>query len=351
MENARSGGYAPGAAVTAGDNNGLWSVHSGQAALFGKPIQSGDQVRVGSLSKLFTSTMTLQLVAERRVDLDGPVERYLPGVVKGDHDGNKITIRNLLNHTSGIPDFLNTAFDPFKQLKPHTLAEVAGWGLSQKSLGAPGSVHAYSGTGYVLLGMVIEKVTGRSFSAELADRFVRPLGLTGTSLPTPGDKSMDGPQVRGHVGQVLYADVTEVVEPSIGAMSGGMVSTGTDMAKFAQALATGKLLPPHLMAEMRKPNGAPVGDPHYGLGLIRYPLPCGGEAWGHPGIWPGYQTVAAATDDGRTAFVVVNNLSIEDLIAMLGLPQSSSGGSGSGSSGGGNGNRYTALGAALCEPR
>ncbi|UPK75959.1 beta-lactamase family protein [Nocardioidaceae bacterium SCSIO 66511] len=310
---------APGAVVVAGDDNGDWTVSSGSAVLGqNRPIGPDDKFRVGSLTKTFTASIVMQLVDEGKVSLDEPVETYLPGVVAGKNDGTKITVRDLLQHTSGIPDYLQIErmLDLMNQFKAHTLAEVASWGLSKPSQFEPGTEYAYSNTNYIILGMVIEKVTGSSYGQELSSRIIEPLGLTNTYLPEPQHKPIEGPHVRGYFGQQFaYLDVTELIEPSMGLSGGGMVSTGSDAATFMQALADGEVVPQSLLDEMHAPNDLPGSAPDYGLGVDKFELPCGGEAYGHYGIWPGYQTIAAATDDGRHAFVGMNVLNFADASA------------------------------------
>ncbi|GAB2777240.1 serine hydrolase domain-containing protein [Amycolatopsis magusensis] len=310
----RASNGAPGAAAVVREQAGMWGVTSGTTALGqNRPFGAGDRIRAGSLTKPFTAAIVLQLVAEGHVDLDASVETYLPGVVRGNgYDGDLISVRQLLNHTSGVNEYLwlGGGINPIEHLRPHTLAEVAGWGLAQPPLFAPGAGQQYSNTNFILAGMIIERVTGNSYDQELAGRITGPLGLTGTYLPTPGDKSLPPGHVRGYVGRFLYVDFTELIEPSVGLSGGGLVTTGADATRFFQALMAGEVVPPAQLAEMLEPAaGGPVNG--YGLGLERFPLPCGGEAWGHYGLWPGYQSVAAATTDGRSAFVaanVINNI-------------------------------------------
>ncbi|MGC7098448.1 serine hydrolase domain-containing protein [Amycolatopsis lurida] len=317
VDKFRAGNGAPGAEAVVREQDELWGVTSGTKVLGqNRPFGPDDQIRAGSLTKPFTAAMVLQLVAEGRVDLDASVETYLPGVVRGNgYDGNRISVRQLLNHTSGVADYLwlGGGLNPIEQLRPHTLAEVAGWGLAQPPLFEPGAGYQYSNTNFILAGMIIEKVTGNTYDRELADRITTPLGLTKTYLPKPGDKTLPAGHARGYVGRYLYVDFTELIEPSVGLSGGGLVTSGADATRFFQALAAGEVVPPAQLAEMFQPvEGGPAYG--YGLGVERFQLPCGGEAWGHYGLWPGYQSVAAATADGRAAFVagnVINNLAGE----------------------------------------
>ncbi|MET9464047.1 serine hydrolase domain-containing protein [Streptomyces sp. NPDC006544] len=338
---------APGSGAVVRDGDAMWSVSSGTRAINQNlPFGPDHKVKVGSLTKTFTAAVVMQLVAEQKVDLNASVETYLPGVVRGNgYDGNAVSVRQLLNHTSGIYDYLEAKqanlwdFMVVQQNRTHTLAELASWGLAKPPYFAPGAGYHYSGTNYMLLGMIIEKVTGNPYGQEVNSRIVTPLGLTNTYLPAPGDPTLPPGHVRGNLDLgLIWIDVTDRVEPSIGLSGGGLVTSGADATRFFQALMSGQVVPPAQLAEMITPTNAPGSSaPDYGLGLDKFTLPCGGEAWGHYGIWPGYQTIAAATKDGRAAFVEVNNLGVNDLDAMAG------------SGSGGGVNRSVTLVEALCD--
>ncbi|WP_165401233.1 serine hydrolase domain-containing protein [Herbihabitans rhizosphaerae] len=311
LDAMRLGNDAVGASVTGSDSTGIWHLSSGSGrAGTDTPIRSTDQIKVASNTKTFVASVVLQLVGERRIDLDAPVGRYLPGVVSGNgHDGDKITVRQLLQHTSGLPDYLTPEIiaDPLAYTRVFNPRDIVAMGLLKPPAFKPGAGWLYSNTNYVLAGMIIEKVTGRYVGDEILDRIVRPLELSRTTYPKPGQRTIGGPHVRGYMDD---RDTTET-EPSLIGAAGEMVSTGVDMTKFAKALASGRVVPPRLLAEMRRTvdaNG--VG---YGLGVFKMPLTCGGEAWGHGGAWPAYTTLTMATDDGREVFVSVNrhNLRIQ----------------------------------------
>ncbi|MGW6704292.1 serine hydrolase domain-containing protein [Streptomyces sp. NPDC054956] len=349
IDTLRTSHGAPGSGAVVRDGDGLWSVSSGTRAINQNlPFGPDHKVRVGSLTKSFTAAVVMQLVAEGKVDLDASVETYLPGVVRGNgYDGNTVTVRQLLNHTSGIFDYLEAKqadlwdYMVVQQNRTHTLAELVSWGLSKPAYFAPGTGWHYSGTNYMLLGMVIEKATGTTYGQAVNSRIITPLGLTNTYLPAPGDPSLPPGHVRGNLDLgLIWVDITERVEPSIGLSGGGLVTSGADATRFFQALMAGQVVPPAQLAQMLVPNNAPGSTaPNYGLGLDKFSLPCGGEAWGHYGIWPGYQTIAAATTDGRAAFVEVNDLGVKDLDAMAG----------SGSGSGGGVDRSVTLLTALCD--
>lgn len=299
---------APGAMVYGQDRRGRWSVASGTRELgTDRPIRPRDRVRVASNTKMFTAAVVLQLVEDGEVDLDASVEEYLPGLVRGNgYDATLITVRQLLQHTSGMADYVaDVLADPDANNHPWRPAELVAIGLSHPPLFTPGAGWAYSNTGYIVLGMVVEAVTGNDLGTEITDRLIRPLGLGGTTYPDAGDKRIRGPHAHGYFafpGQPVM-DITEL-EPSLPGAAGSLVSTGPDLTRFVRALLSGTVLRPDLLREMR--TTVPARGYDYGLGIGEISLPCGGTAWGHAGNLPGFDTFTAVTEDGRSVFVVVN---------------------------------------------
>lgn len=225
----------PGVTARAVDRHGTWSATAGVGDLrTGAPRSTADRYRVGSITKTFISTVLLQLEAEGRLSLDDTVDTWLPGVVRGNgNDGTGITVRQLLNHTSGI--FNYTADDGFgatyftrdgflrhryDTLTPEQLVAVA---LSHKPDFAPGTSWNYSNTNYVLVSMVIEKVTGRSYASQIRDRIIKPLGLHATSLP--GTRVTPFAQRQGVLQTGRDHDGTDLrrhrAEPLLGVLRGG----------------------------------------------------------------------------------------------------------------------------------
>jgi len=275
----------------------------------GAPIRAGDRFRIGSITKSFVSTVLLQLVGEHRLRLDDTVERWLPGTVP---NGTSITVRQLLNHTSGLYDYSKDArlIEPYWHDRgyywaPRDLIDLAD---SHPPLFPPGASWSYSNTNYVLLGLIIQAVTGHRASDEVERRVIKPLQLRDTSFPLR-DPRIAGPHTHGYLtnlppdsgvpGGVLD---TTTLSPSIFWTAGGMVSTATDLARFHQALFTGRLLRPAQQRELK----SLVPGTGYGMGVARWDTPCG-TAWGHNGSFPGYYSVSLTSPDGSRQAVIALN--------------------------------------------
>ncbi|MFI6519572.1 serine hydrolase domain-containing protein [Spirillospora sp. NPDC050679] len=302
----------PGAAVRVDDPRcGTWTAASGVAdARTGRPMRADMRGRIASVSKSFTAATLLGLVADGRVALDAPVERYLPGLIRTpDHDGRRITVRSLLRHTSGLPDHSDAFPDMEKVRFTHFEPEE----LVRRALALPpppkGKWH-YSTTNYVLAGMIVARAAGRPFEREVERRIIGPLGLRDTYWP--GDRTgIRGPHPRAYL---QGRDVTEW-NMSAGGAGGALVSSPRDVNRFFGALMDGRLLPPAQLAEMRR---TVMADPdrtwpgtRYGLGLMRLPLRCGGgaaeAAWhGHAGHFEGWSAMGAVGPDGRRVSFLFN---------------------------------------------
>ncbi|MEU6876989.1 serine hydrolase domain-containing protein [Streptomyces sp. NPDC046712] len=305
------------AAVEAGVPGAVAQARSGRAGWTGTAGERGgkDHYRVGSITKTFVATVLLQLQAEGRLDLDDPVEKWLPGVVRGNgHDGRKITVRQLLNHTSGVysvtsdPGFQEKVFGPaflehrYDTWTPEQLVAIA---MTHQPDFAPGTAWTYSNTNYVLAGMVIEKVTGRPYGKEVERRIIKPLHLRATSVPGT-NAAMPKPSSRAYSklsidpNATTVHDVTEL-NPSLAYAAGEMISDSNDLQTFYRALLKGKLLPKAELREMTRtvPVSAENLEFRYGLGLMQQKLSCGKEVWGHGGGIHGSSSEAVATRDGE----------------------------------------------------
>ncbi|MFJ8439490.1 serine hydrolase domain-containing protein [Kitasatospora griseola] len=302
---------APAALATVKGRDGrarTYTAGVGDAAT-GAKVPVDGQVRIGSDTKTFTAVVVLQLVAEGKVGLDASVDTYLPGLVRGDGiDGRNVTVRQLLQHTSGLPDYMNPAgvlADPKRYFEPRELLDAA---LAKKAHFAPGAQWEYSNTNYLLAGMIVQKVTGRPIGEEINKRIVDRVGLRHTYFPAPGDMTIREAHPKGYqrAADGSLRDYTEL-DPSWGWAAGAMISTNTDVTRFYEALLGGRLLPAAQLAQMRTTVAAELLGPgvRYGLGLISRPLSCGGLSWGHGGAIPGYENAGGTTDDGRSVNITV----------------------------------------------
>jgi len=268
-------------------------------------IRVRDQVRVGSITKSVMATITLQLVGEGRLRLDDSVERWLPGVVP---NGSAITIRMLLQHTSGLfdytedPDFFASILaDPLRHHSPEELLAVA---FSHPPLFAPGQSWSYSNTGYILIGLVLQAVTHTPVQTLVERRVVRPLHLRNTYLATSG--RFRGPYAHGYAPPDIsgdgYVDIS-AWNPSWAWSAGALVSNAPDARRFYQALLSGRLLRPRLLQQMMTTVDVAPGF-GYGLGLFRLDTVCG-TVWGHDGGIPGYISYALNDREGSRSAILL----------------------------------------------
>ncbi|WJV44189.1 serine hydrolase domain-containing protein [Streptomyces flavofungini] len=305
----------PGVTAQARDGRGVWKAASGVGNLkTGEPRGKDDRFRVGSITKTFMATVLLQMEAEGRLSLDDTVDKHLPGLVRGNgNDGRRISVRQLLNHTSGLFDYLSDKKysetylegdgylkNRYATLPPRKHIRIA---LSHRPLFEPGAKHSYSNTNYVLAGLIVEKVGKRTYEAEVRHRIIEPLGLKETS--NPGNSiHLPRPSSRGY--SKLFKDrpdrIDDITEMngSQGWGDGDIISSAGDLTRFYRALLRGKLLPPRQLKAMKTTVKTPEGpDTGYGLGLQRFETKCGGTVWGHGGGMVGWLSLAVTTEDGR----------------------------------------------------
>jgi D-alanyl-D-alanine carboxypeptidase len=301
----------------------------------GDSIGKNDRVRIGSVTKTFTASLVLQLVAEGKIDLDAPIEQYLPGLLHGSGidgrgidgsgiDGSAITVRQLLQHRSGLPEFAGEpgadewiAANEDRTLTPSAAVAIA---LGKPAQFVPGTSFVYTNTNYIVLGMLVESVTGRSYADELQSRILDPLDLEDTYLPPAGERDIRGDHLTGY--QDLDGGLTDVsrTEPSIPWSAGAMVSTGTDLNVFWRALLDGQVVPAEQLAEMTTPQGAATEaeGSGYGLGVGATELPCGVTYIGHSGGIYGYYTLSGATPDRAFTVTLTSTPKDQpDTVAML----------------------------------
>lgn len=267
------------------------------------------RVRIGSNTKTFVATVVLQLVGEGKVDLDEPIETYLPDLIRGDGiDGRQITVRQVLQQTSGLPGYVADIAPDFFRLQhtyfePRDLLDLA---LTDKASFAPGTKWEYSNTNYVVAGLLIQKVTGRPVAEEITNRIIVPLKLRDTYFPNVGEQGIRGRHPHGYYTDdpdKPLQDVTKM-DPSWIWAAGAMISSPSDTNRFFAALLAGDLLRPAELDQMRTTVPAFPGR-GYGLGLMSWDLPCGDRAWGHGGDIPGFTTRGGVTADGRAVTLTV----------------------------------------------
>jgi D-alanyl-D-alanine carboxypeptidase len=266
-----------------------------------RAMTAKDRFRIDSIAKTYLATVVLQLEAEHRLNLDAPVGRWLPRLLPA---GHKITARQLLGHTSGLFDYaedprFDYLSDPLRVWDPIELVRL---GTSHPLLFAPGTDFAYSNTGYVVLGLLVERITGQKIEQVFDRRILRPLSLRHTYLAT-------GPSIRGRhahgytVDATGLRDITRIDASHVA--SGALVATVGDVATFSRALLDGRVLPPRQLAEMKQFRDLGDGS-GYGLGLMKQQYPCA-VVLGHTGGGLGFSTDSEQTVDGTRQAVVFAN--------------------------------------------
>jgi D-alanyl-D-alanine carboxypeptidase len=307
IERAAARYHLPGVIGEVRDGGDDTYAHTGWGDQFMRvPADPRAQFRIGSNTKAFTSVVLLQLEHEGRLSLDDTVDEWLPGLVNANgNDGTKITIRELLDHTSGLPDYAGQVqvmgpyiadTNPNQQIDPKQLVGVA---TSVKPTSAPGAEWHYSNTNYLLAGMIIKAVTGNDASTEVANRIITPLGLTHTTFPTT-DPKLYGNWLHGYF---TLRDISFSSTPQVFAAAGAIVSTLDDLGTFEGALFSGKLLAPAQQKELE----TTVGPDNYGLGVGLAQTRCG-PAWNHTGAVMGYQSLWLSSPDGKRQVVVASNV-------------------------------------------
>ncbi|MEI5103739.1 serine hydrolase domain-containing protein [Streptomyces sp. PmtG] len=288
-------------------------------------LRASDEFRMGSNTKTMMAVLVLRLAAEGELALTDPVEKWLPGQVPG---GDAITLRMLLNHTSGLVDYTeDTELVPSilgKDRRQWTPEELLAVGVRNDPLFPPGTKWSYSNTNYAAIGAVLEKATGKSLAELVRDRIARPLGLKHTYYAE--DATWRGPHARGyevdapHMPPQVPAALREYAgprrdghvdvsdnNPSWGGASGAVVSSARDWGRFYRALMSGELLPAAQLAQLRttvpifpdQPEG-----PGYGLGIQTSATACG-TVWSHDGGIPGYLSVNITDPTGGRAATVL----------------------------------------------
>jgi D-alanyl-D-alanine carboxypeptidase len=277
------------------------------------PLRAKDHMRIASVAKAFSGAVALALVSKGLLSLNDTIGDLLPGLPKTWH---AVTLRQLLNHTSGIRDFTESdelvaalLDSPKKAPAPRKLLSYAGKMLRFD----PGSRYRYSNSDNIVVGLMIEAATGRSYESQLERQVLGPLGLTETTLPR--GPNLSKPFIHGYSNdpsQDPPEDVSEDFAAGWAWASGGIVSTPADLNDFIRAYVGGKLFDRQTRAKQRRVVEGGSSDPpgpgknSAGLAIFRYETRCG-TVWGHTGNTFGYTQFAAASADGRRSVTVSIN--------------------------------------------
>jgi D-alanyl-D-alanine carboxypeptidase len=305
---------------------GDWTTTMGTRTYHGTdPVQVGDHIRIGSVTKTWTGTVVLQLVQEGKLKLTDPIAKYRPDVP----NGQNITIEQLLDMRSGLNNYTTSLAvnqrmdaDPKTVFHPDDLIKV---GLAMDPKFPPGQGYFYSNTNTLMLGRLVEQITGNPLSTEIDNRILKPLGMTASVFPDLTDNSLPEPRTNGYTfgtnvetmntnvlspekqaaakaGTLAPIDET-LANPSWAWSAGAGISNADDLVKYVQALVGGGLLSPE-MQKTRMDSVRPTdpNDPQaasYGLALAQF-----GPLYGHTGELPGYNTFAGFDPQRKITLVV-----------------------------------------------
>lgn len=332
---------ATAALVRVGGTEGAWRGSAGVHDLrTNRPADPGGRFRAGSVTKVFTAAVVLQLAAEGRIDLDRPARAYLPELIPAAY--GEVTVRQLLNHTHGIPaaDLPGETVEEwyarrFVTYDPRDLVRMA---TSQPREFAPGTKQHYLNIGYTIAGLIVERVTGDSYEHQVSERVLRPLGLRDTCFPGTSPR-IEGPHNHGYQlmklddGTTGLRDVS-VWNPTDGWAAGDLISTTADLERFTQALFAGRVVRGPMLEEMftlPKVEDFTTGDPAaFSAGLSMKKLG-GREVWGKTGGRWGYNTAIASTRHGERTLVYsvnstdakgqdMNRVALGLMLTTFGLP-------------------------------
>lgn len=323
LDSMHSGSGYPGISIGFAGPSGSLGVATGLADTARRePLTPRHLLLQGSVGKTYAAALALQLVAEGKLDLDAPISRYL-----GEEswfarlpNAQRIRVRHLMNHTSGLVRYeFGEAFTAALSAQPDRTwrpEELVAFIFDQPAPFAPGEGWEYSDTNYIVLGMILEKVSGRRVYDEVERRFLRPLALTRT---VPSDRRRIPGLAQGYAGPknpfggadaMILPDGRFAINPQFEWTGGGMASSSEDLARWGFALYGGRVLRSSELALMLQGVPAPLGPQGttYGLGAIVRPLPIG-TSWGHSGFFPGYLTEMMYFPAERWAVAVQVNTS------------------------------------------
>ncbi len=277
-----------------------------------QPISVEDKMRIGSITKTFTGTVLLQLVDEGKISLSDKLSKYFPDYP----DGDNITIEEIGNMTSGLYNYTEdqTFLSNMQKdlLKPFTPQELIAISEKHAPDFAPGTSMHYSNTNFIILGLIIEKLTGNPLQTEFQNRIFNPLGMKETSFAV--NSNFPDPHAHGYIywdsNAVSPTDVTDL-DPSWGWAAGSMISTLEDIHKYAKPLATGQLISPKSQADRLKwgpvfvsPTGGWADKPlRYGFAIADFD-----GAHGHNGGIPGFNSFMGYIPDKDATIIIFVNM-------------------------------------------
>ncbi|GAB4586330.1 serine hydrolase domain-containing protein [Nocardia sp. IFM 10818] len=341
LENIHHAGV-PGVFAEVRDNDQTWSGAAGVADVAtGRPVTTAMRHRVGSLTKTFTAAAVLQLVDQGDLGLDDPIGRYLPELVPGDR-GAAITIRMLINHTSGLAEYLPyaypslAAFPAMAKTTPHSLhdhrftrfdpAELIALGVAAPATGAPGGAPGvYSNTNYLLLGQLLESITAIPAAKYITRNVIERAGLQHTELPS--DPPISGPYSHHYeswFGMIDPPRDFSIYDMSFVGPAASLISTVADLNRFYALLLSGNIISSASLAHMQRTVPVIAFDGKtldYGLGLQKTTLPGHGTYWGHEGSTWGGGAISMTRADGNRQLSLAVNLQRWNRLDPTGKPQ------------------------------
>ncbi|MEV4878457.1 serine hydrolase domain-containing protein [Streptomyces cyaneofuscatus] len=341
IENVHRAGM-PGLFAEVRDDDQVWRGAAGVAdVVTGRPVTADMRHRVGSITKTFTAAAVLQQAENGRIGLDAPIGRYLPKLVPGAR-GDAITVRMLIDHTSGLAEYLPYAYPSLEAFpvaadtRPQSLddhrhtrfdpVDLIGMGVSAPAVGTPGGTPGvYSNTNYLLLAQLLEEVSGTTAELCITRNVIERAGLRDTGFPA--GPHVDGPHSR------LYESWFGMIDPprdysvfdmSYAGPSASLISTVADLNRFYGKLLAGEIVSLSSLAQMQR-TGPVISQEgktiDYGLGLYPMEGPGQGVFWGHGGTVWGGGTLAMIRADGKRQMAVAVNLQRWNTFDASGRPQ------------------------------
>ncbi|WP_233521463.1 serine hydrolase domain-containing protein [Streptomyces triticagri] len=332
----------PGIFAEVRDGERVWRGAAGVADLdTGRPVTADLRHRVGSVTKTFTAAAVLRQAERGRIDLDAPIARYLPKLVPGER-GDAITVRMLINHTSGLAEYLPYAYPSLagmpavagtspKSLDDHrhtrfAIADLIGMGVAAPATGEPGGpLGLYSNTNYLLLGELLALETGMTPEECITRDVVEPAGLRDTGFPT--GEHVEGPHSRLYeawFGMIDPPRDYSVFEMSWTGVAASLISTVGDLNRFFRLLLTGEIVSRPSLEQMQRTVRIVSQEGHpmdYGLGLYPTESPGRPARWGHGGTVWGGGTLAMSSSDGRRQLSLATNLQRWNALSPQGTPE------------------------------